>query len=102
MAETTTLGQNVSIPVGSQATFNFVMRIGRVSSPYTDLLNVNPYLDTLKSNGGPTQTMGLLPGSPAIGAIPIRNSQSSLAKMARNVTSPAPCHRRHEKPSPPR
>src|SRR6185436_20645134 len=24
--------------------------------------NVNPRLDTLKSNGGPTQTVGLLPG----------------------------------------
>jgi Bacterial Ig-like domain (group 3) len=33
--------------------------------------NVNPKLDSLKNNGGPTQTMGLLPGSPAIGAIPL-------------------------------
>jgi hypothetical protein len=33
-----------------------------------DQLNVNPHLGPLAANGGPTQTMGLLPGSPAIGA----------------------------------
>jgi hypothetical protein len=32
----------------------------------TDLLNVNPLLEPLSNNGGPTQTMGLSPGSPAI------------------------------------
>src|SRR5271166_6347501 len=30
------------------------------------MLNVNPLLDPLQNNGGPTQTMALLPGSPAI------------------------------------
>jgi hypothetical protein len=34
----------------------------------SDLLNVNPLLGLLQSNGGPTQTMALLPGSPAIDA----------------------------------
>jgi hypothetical protein len=34
----------------------------------SDLLNVNPLLAALKDNGGPTQTMGLMPGSPAIDA----------------------------------
>jgi hypothetical protein len=34
----------------------------------TDLLNVNPLLGPLQNNGGPTQTMALLPGSPAIDA----------------------------------
>jgi hypothetical protein len=34
----------------------------------SDLLNVNPQLGPLQSNGGPTQTMALLPGSPAINA----------------------------------
>jgi hypothetical protein len=38
---------------------------GFVSS---DLLNVNPLLGPLQNNGGPTQTMALLPGSPAINA----------------------------------
>ena len=38
---------------------------GFVSS---DLLNVNPLLGPLQDNGGPTQTMALLPGSPAIAA----------------------------------
>ena len=34
----------------------------------TDLVNVDPLLGPLADNGGPTQTMALLPGSPAIGA----------------------------------
>jgi hypothetical protein len=34
----------------------------------TDLLNVDPQLGPLQNNGGPTQTMALLPGSPAIDA----------------------------------
>jgi hypothetical protein len=34
----------------------------------TDLLNVNPLLGPLQDNGGPTKTMALLPGSPAIDA----------------------------------
>ncbi|GAX40857.1 Na-Ca exchanger/integrin-beta4 [Tolypothrix sp. NIES-4075] len=33
-----------------------------------NILNVNPKLDTLKDNGGPTYTMALLTGSPAINA----------------------------------
>jgi hypothetical protein len=32
----------------------------------SDLLNVDPLLGPLQDNGGPTQTMALLPGSPAI------------------------------------
>jgi hypothetical protein len=34
----------------------------------TDLLNVDPRLGPLQDNGGPTQTIALLPGSPAINA----------------------------------
>jgi hypothetical protein len=34
----------------------------------TDLLNVNPQLGPLQDNGGPTQTMALLAGSPALNA----------------------------------
>jgi hypothetical protein len=34
----------------------------------TDLLNVDPRLGPLQDNGGPTPTMALLPGSPAIDA----------------------------------
>ena len=34
----------------------------------SDLLNVNPDLAALTNNGGPTQTIGLEPGSPAIDA----------------------------------
>jgi hypothetical protein len=34
----------------------------------TDILNVDPMLDQIKDNGGPTLTVALLPGSPAIDA----------------------------------
>ena len=34
----------------------------------TDLINLDPLLGPLAANGGPTQTMALLPGSPAIDA----------------------------------
>jgi hypothetical protein len=34
----------------------------------SDLLNQNPLLGPLQNNGGPTQTMALLPGSPAVDA----------------------------------
>jgi hypothetical protein len=34
----------------------------------SDLANVNPLLGPLQDNGGPTQTMALLPGSPALDA----------------------------------
>jgi hypothetical protein len=34
----------------------------------TDLLNIDPLLGPLQDNGGPTQTMALLPGSPALNA----------------------------------
>jgi len=34
----------------------------------SDRVNVNPDLGPLQNNGGPTQTMALLPGSPAINA----------------------------------
>jgi hypothetical protein len=34
----------------------------------SDLQNVNPQLAPLQNNGGPTQTMALMPGSPAINA----------------------------------
>jgi hypothetical protein len=34
----------------------------------TDLLDVDPLLGPLQDNGGPTQTMALLPGSPALNA----------------------------------
>jgi hypothetical protein len=41
---------------------------GGIGFAATDLLNVNPQLGPLQNNGGPTQTMALLAGSPAIDA----------------------------------
>lgn len=42
-------------------------------SSASDLTNTNPMLGTLADNGGPTQTMDLLSGSPAIDQIPTSN-----------------------------
>ncbi len=36
---------------------------------FFDLINTNPLLGPLRNNGGPTQTMALLPGSPAIDVV---------------------------------
>jgi hypothetical protein len=44
----------------------------------SDLLNVNPKLGPLQNNGGPTLTMALLPGSPAIDAGSNANLLSSM------------------------
>ena len=42
----------------------------QVTDP-SDLSNVNPLVGPLQDNGGPTPTHALLPGSPAINAIPL-------------------------------
>jgi hypothetical protein len=41
----------------------------------SDLLNINPKLGPLQDNGGPTQTIALLPGSPAIDAGDLTDSE---------------------------
>jgi hypothetical protein len=49
--------------------YNLIGNSGRGSGfDATDLLNVNPLLGPLQNNGGPTQTMALLAGSPALNA----------------------------------
>jgi hypothetical protein len=45
----------------------------------TDKVNVNPDLSPLADNGGPTQTMLPLPGSPAIGVIPSPTTLNGVA-----------------------
>ena len=50
----TSLGHNLSSDIGG----GFLIAAG-------DKPNTNPLLDTLKNNGGPTETMALLSGSPA-------------------------------------
>ena len=49
----------------------------------SDLLNVNPDLGPLQNNGGPTRTMALLPGSPAIGA----GAQAALSSLSSAVNA---------------
>jgi hypothetical protein len=51
------LGHNLSSDSGS----------GLLNGP-GDLINMNPLLGSLQYNGGPTETMALLPGSPAVDA----------------------------------
>jgi Bacterial Ig-like domain (group 3) len=48
----------------------------------TDLQNVSAKLDPfLQGNGGPTENFGLLPGSPAIGAIPLTAGGACLVGL---------------------
>jgi hypothetical protein len=68
-------GNNASVfppDVDGKVTSNGFNLIGNTSGASgfvaTDLLNQNPLLGALQDNGGPTQTMALLPGSPAIDA----------------------------------
>jgi predicted outer membrane repeat protein len=62
------LGPDVNGAVTSQG-FNIIGNSsGGSGFVATDLLNVNPLLGPFQNNGGPTETMALLPGSPAIAA----------------------------------
>jgi hypothetical protein len=53
-----------------------------------DKTNVGPKLGLLRSNGGPTQTIALLAGSPALNAIP--KAQCPFARDQRGVKRPQP------------
>jgi hypothetical protein len=57
----------------------------------TDLSDTNPQLDPsgLQSNGGPTQTIALEPGSPAIGAV--KSAPLCASSDQRGVVRPTPC-----------
>ncbi len=57
----------------------------------TDLSDTNPQLDPsgLQSNGGPTQTIALEPGSPAIGAL--KSAPLCASSDQRGVVRPTPC-----------
>jgi len=52
----------------SEGTNNLIDDTSGGLDPATNLLNTNGKLGQLTDNGGPTQTIALLPGSPAIGA----------------------------------
>lgn len=54
----------------------------------TDVLNTNPQLDPngLQNNGGPTQTIALLPGSPAIDKIPTTYTPQGSANRLCSAT----------------
>lgn len=49
--------------------------------------STNPKLGVLKINGGPTQTIALLPGSPAIDAIPVVSCTDQASPTSRLITS---------------
>ena len=55
----------------------------------TDLLNVDPMLGPLQDNGGPTMTMALLPGSPAIDAgVPVAGITTDQRGISRTAYGP--------------
>lgn len=55
-----------------------------------DLTNTNPVLSALANHGGSTQTMALLPGSPAINRVPVGTNGcgTSVATDQRGITRP--------------
>jgi hypothetical protein len=59
-------GPDVSGTLASSAYDLFGKSAGGSGYGSSDLLDVDPLLGPLQDNGGPTQTMALLPGSPAI------------------------------------
>jgi hypothetical protein len=65
---TASAGRDLYGNIGSQG-YNLIGNTqGGSGFADTDLLNVNPLLGPLQNNGGPTQTMALLAGSPALNA----------------------------------
>ena len=55
----------------------------------SDLLNVDPLLGPLQDNGGPTMTMALLPGSPAIDAgIAVEGVTTDQRGISRTISGP--------------
>ena len=61
-------GPDVYGNLGSQG-YNLVRNVnGGSGFTATDRLNVDPLLGALQNNGGPTRTMALMPGSPALNA----------------------------------
>ena len=65
------LGQCRSTRLRAITSFNLVSDLS-CGPNFAELQGVDPLLDTLRNNGGPTRTMALLPGSPAIDVIPSR------------------------------
>lgn len=50
--------------------YNVVEKAGNCTLDGTDVTGIDPQLDSLGENGGPTLTRALLPGSPAIDLVP--------------------------------
>jgi hypothetical protein len=61
-----TSGPNCSGALGERAGYNLSSDGSCGLTQPTDITTTNPLLGPLANNGGPTQTMALLPGSPAI------------------------------------
>jgi hypothetical protein len=60
------------------------------ASPFFDLPSTNPTLGPLQNNGGPTDTMALLPGSPAIDYVSIASGLCPATDQ-RGAARTAPC-----------
>jgi hypothetical protein len=80
-------GPNCSGPVGSDGYNLLGTKVGcTFTAKPTDKLNQNPKLGALANNGGPTLTLALLTGSPAINAIPA--ASCAVPKDQRGVPRP--------------
>jgi hypothetical protein len=64
--------------------FNLIGASSGFNAVATDLVGVDPLLDDLKDNGGPTETLALLAGSPAIE----RGHSSGVARDQRGLLRP--------------
>jgi hypothetical protein len=67
-ANTAAVGSDVYGNLGSRGYNLLTDLLGATGWTDTDVLHVNPMLAALQDNGGTTQTMALLPGSPALNA----------------------------------
>ncbi len=78
-------GPDISGPVTSNDHNLIGTTAGATITPQAnDIIGQNPLLGPLASNGGPTQTMALLPGSPAINA-----GDTALTTDQRGITRPS-------------
>lgn len=82
-------GNNVTADGFTDAGHNISSDSGSGFTNVTSLTNTDPLLGTLAANGGPTLTMGLLPGSPAIDAA---NDALAPSTDQRGVPRPVGAH----------
>ena len=104
-------GGSTDIGIGETGTVNGTNSLVRSTSGFSFSTNVNnitgldPLLGPLASNGGPTQTMALLPGSPAIDkginplALAFDQRGTPFVRQANSHPDPSPLRRLPDAPN---